>query len=156
MSRSFEQWVTTSQRALLSYAHLLTGDREEARDVVQEVYSRLASKFDRVDGIDAYARRSITNEVASRRRRPRLATVPLDREHATPDGAVAVPDKVLAWRLCAELPTTQRAAVVLRFFEDLSFAEIGDILQMPEATARSHVHRALTALRGRLDKEDIA
>ena len=46
--------------------------------------------------------------------------------------------------------------VVLRLFEDLSFAEIGDILQMPEATARSHVHRALTALRGRLDKEDIA
>ena len=155
MSRSFEQWVTTSQRVLLSYAYLLTGDREEARDVVQDVYGRLVGKFDSITGIDAYARRSVTNEVASRRRRPRLATVPIDRDHASPDAAAVVPDKVLAWRLCAELPTTQRAAVVLRFFSDLSFAEIGDILEMPEATARSHVHRALTTLRGRLDQEDI-
>lgn len=157
MSATFEEWVTTSQRGLLAYAYLLCGDREEARDVVQDVYGRLAAKFDGVgDGIDAYARRSVTNEVASRRRRPRLTTVPLYRDHATLDGSAKVPDKVLAWRLCAELPATQRAAVVLRFFEDRSFAEIGDILGVPEPTARSHVHRALASLRERLDKEDLS
>lgn len=155
MGRTFEQWVTTSQKKLLSYAYLLTGDREEARDVVQDVYGRIASRFAGIEGIDAYARRSVTNEVASRRRRPRLRTVELDRDQPTPDNTGPVADKVLAWRLCAELPPQQRAAVVLRFFEDRSFADIGEILDVPEATARSHVHRALTALRERLDKEDI-
>lgn len=51
---------------------------------------------------------------------------------------------------CAELPATQRAAVVLRFYGDLSFAEIGAALGCPEATARSHVHRAMASLRSRL------
>lgn len=155
MGQAFEQWVTASQRKLLSYAYLLTGDREEARDVVQDVYGRLAGKFAGLDGVDAYARRSVTNEVASRRRKPRLKTVEYDREHAAIDGAAIVPDKVVAWRLCAELPPTQRAAVVLRFYDDLTFAEIGDILGVPEATARSHVHRALVSLRERLDQEDF-
>lgn len=155
MRPNFVEWVTTSQRALLSFAYLLCGDREEARDVVQDVYGRLASKYDGItDGIDAYARSSVINEVASRRRRPRLATVPLDRDHPAPDSTSQVADKVLAWRLCGELPATQRAAVVLRFFEDQSFAEISDILGVPESTARSHVHRALASLRERLDQED--
>lgn len=155
MRPSFVQWVTTSQRALLSFAYLLCGDREEARDVVQDVYSRLAVKYDGIDDMDGYARRSVTNEVASRRRRPRLGTVPLDRDHPAHDSTSKVADKVLAWRLCVELPPMQRAAVVLRFFEDHSFAEIGDILGVPEPTARSHVHRALASLRERLDQEDI-
>ena len=156
MRTTFEQWVTTSQRALLSFAYLLTGDREEAKDVVQDVFSRLFSKYEGIDdGIDAYARRSVTNEVVSRRRRPRLLTVPIVRDHAGNDGSSRGPDKVLAWRLCAELPPTQRAAVVLRFYEDKSFAEIGEILDVPEATARSHVFRALASLRERLDKEDL-
>ncbi len=155
MGQNFVQWVTASQRALLSFAYLLCGDREEARDVVQDVYGRLAGKYDGItDGIDAYARRSVSNEVASRRRRPGLLTVPLDRDHPAPDSTGGVADKVLAWRLCDELPDTQRAAVVLRFFEDRSFAEIGCILGVPESTARSHVHRALASLRERLDQED--
>lgn len=49
----------------------------------------------------------------------------------------------------------QRAAVVLRFYEDLTYAEIGKVLGCPEATARSHVHRALAALRGRLSPGDV-
>jgi RNA polymerase sigma factor (sigma-70 family) len=157
VSTSFDAWVVSSQPKLLAYAYLLCADREEARDVVQDVYSRLARRYDRLaddGGIDAYARRSVTNEVASRRRRRRPVTVPLISEPAVAAVADRVPDRMLAWRLCQELPTTQRAAVVLRFFDDASYAEIGRILGMPEATARSHVHRALAALRERLTEED--
>ena len=56
-----------------------------------------------------------------------------------------------ALRLCGTLPPVQRAAVVLRFYEDRSFAEIGQILGCAEATARSHVHRALVSLRAQLE-----
>ena len=55
-----------------------------------------------------------------------------------------------AWQLCNQLPPAQRAAVVLRFYEDLSYAQIAVILDCAEATARSHVHRALVNLRARL------
>jgi RNA polymerase sigma factor (sigma-70 family) len=51
------------------------------------------------------------------------------------------------------LPDRQRAAVVLRFYEDLSYAEIADLLHCAEATARSSVHRALATLKATLSKE---
>ncbi|GAB3818845.1 SigE family RNA polymerase sigma factor [Tessaracoccus terricola] len=156
-STAFDDWVSASQSRLLRYAYLLCADREEARDVVQDVYSRMFTKFDRLHrdgGVDAYATRSVTNEVISRRRRRRLQTVSLEKEPAAPAAVERVPDRVVAWELCRELPMPQRAAVVLRFYEDLDFARIGELLGMPEATARSHVHRALTALRQRLDEED--
>lgn len=155
---SFDDWVRTSQQGFLAYAHLLCADREEARDVVQEVYGRMASRFERLNtdgGLTAYAKRAITNEVISRRRRRHLTTVPLVREPGQRAESERVPDRVVAWQLCQELPMPQRAAVVLRFFDDASFAEIGEVLDMPESTARSHVHRALAALRERLDKEDF-
>jgi RNA polymerase sigma factor (sigma-70 family) len=56
--------------------------------------------------------------------------------------------------VCGELPTRQRAAVVLRFYEDLDYPEIAGVLGISEVTARTHVHRALTALRARLTEED--
>ena len=68
------------------------------------------------------------------------------------DPASAIVNADEAWRLFTSLPAQQRAAVVLRFYQDLSFAEIGAALGCPEATARSHVHRALAVLRVRLEE----
>ena len=76
--------------------------------------------------------------VAGRRRSATAA-------YADPADRVAEADAV--WRVCAGLPRQQRAAVVLRFYEDLDYAEIAAILDVTEATVRSHVHRALAALR---------
>lgn len=156
-STAFDDWVSASQSRLLRYAYLLCADREEALDIVQEVFGRMFSRFDRLHrdgGVDAYATRSVTNEVISRRRRRWLDTVALTREPAIESATDKVLDRVVAWEVCRELPMPQRAVVVLRFYEDLEFARIGELLDMPEATARSHVHRALTALRQRLDQED--
>lgn len=63
-------------------------------------------------------------------------------------------DAEVAWQLCESLPPLQRAAVALRFYDDLDYAEIAGILGCAEATARSHVHRALTRLRTRLIEDD--
>ena len=56
--------------------------------------------------------------------------------------------------MCEALPRQQRAAVVLRFYEDLDYPEIAAVLGLAEATVRSHVHRALAALRVELSQED--
>ena len=72
--------------------------------------------------------------------------------YADPAGRVDTSDAV--WRVCQRLPRQQRAAVVLRFYEDLDYAEIAAVLEIAEPTVRSHVHRALAALRVELTRED--
>ena len=98
---------------------------------------------------------SIVNAAVSRWRKGRRTTaVEAPEEWGRPSSERSLADDVAdadtAWRLCGELPPLQRAAVVLRYFEDYSFAEVAAALGCPEATARSHVHRALTRLRTRL------
>ena len=71
-----------------------------------------------------------------------------DTSYADPAARIDTGDAV--WRVCEALPRQQRAAVVLRFYEDLDYPEIAEILGLAEATVRSHVHRALAALRTEL------
>lgn len=156
----FETWVVARGPALQRFAHLVTGSAD-APDLVQEALSRAYPRWAelaRTDTAEAYVRRSIVNaSVSGWRKTRRLVSVddpePLSRT-TQPDPAAAVTDADHAWRLCAELPTQQRAAVVLRFYEDLSFAQIATVLDCPESTARSHVHRAVAALRARLEQEN--
>ena len=72
----------------------------------------------------------------------------------TDELADAVAAREAAWALCSTLPTRQRAAVVLRYYEGLSDAEIGAILGCSPGTVRSQIHRALGALRQRLRTQE--
>lgn len=165
----FETWVAARGPALQRFAHLVTGSAHDAPDLVQEA---LVSAYPRWAGLtregtaEAYVRRSIVNASISRWRKAHRvvsadpATFTGGGESAGGDSvgdhAVALSDADEAWQLCRELPATQRAAVVLRFYEDLSFAQIALILDCTESTARSHVHRALAALRACLTESETS
>jgi RNA polymerase sigma-70 factor (sigma-E family) len=159
---SFAAWVVASGPRLQRFAYLLTGSAADAPDLVQEALFRAYPRWrslSRRGTADAYVRRAIVNASISRWRRERhLVVVPeehLDgREDVRPDHAAAVSDADAAWRLCGRLPAQQRAAVVLRFYEDLDYEQIGAVLGCPAATARSHVHRALAALRVHLGEAE--
>lgn len=154
---TFEDWVAARGQALLRFAYLVTGDRASAEDAVQDALAAACSRWSRIrraDDPEAYVRRMIANAHISwwRRVTRRESPVPevRDDEPTTdPDSA----ETQAAWELCATLPRRQRTAVVLRFYEGLSYAEIAGILDCAESTVRSQVHRALTALRARLDSE---
>lgn len=145
------------------FAYLVTGSATDAPDLVQEALSRAYPRWaelGRTDTAEAYVRRSIVNASISGWRKSRHL-VPVDDPEVidqarldTADPASTVTDADQAWRLCQALPPAQRAAVVLRFYEDLSFAQIALILDCPESTARSHVHRAVAALRALLAEEE--
>ncbi|CAB4686079.1 unannotated protein [freshwater metagenome] len=160
-STDFEPWLLARGPALQRFAHLLTGNPTDAADLVQEALSRAYPRWASLRGsdtVEAYVRRSIVNASISRWRKDRRLVVvddpePLVREHA-PDPAAAHSDADRAWELVQTLPPQQRAAVVLRFYEDLAFAQIAVVLDCPESTARSHVHRAIAALRTRLESTD--
>ena len=147
----FEEFAAARLPAMLRYAMLLSGDREDAHDIVQEVLARALVKWDRIARIDepyAYVRRMVTNEFISRRRRRSVRTVPLTEAHepAAPAGPEPGGGDDL-WRLLAGLPRQQRAVLVLRYYEGLTDDEIAETLRCRAGTVRAYAARALAALR---------
>lgn len=147
----FEEFAAARLPAMLRYAMLLCGEREEARDIVQEVLTRALVKWGRIARTEepyAYVRRMVTNEFLSRRRRRRTRMVPLtDADHppAPPPPEPETGDHM--WQLLAGLPRQQRAVLVLRYYEDLTDEEIADALHCRAGTVRAYAARALATLR---------
>jgi RNA polymerase sigma-70 factor (sigma-E family) len=152
---SFEQWLAARGPALQRTAHLLTGDAHAAQDLVQTTLAKLYMAWPRISrkgSVDAYARRVLVNEHRSNWRRSVSR-----RELATaivPEVAVADPEydglHDVVWAFVCSLPPRQRAVVVLRFYEQLTEAEIADLMDISIGTVKSQSSRALAALRQRL------
>ena len=158
-SPSFDEWVTARGPGLLRFAYVVTGSQHAAEDAVQDALARACERWARVARAtdpDTYVRRMIVNAHVSRWRRTRRES-PVEVVLAPdpqPDHADRLGTGDAVWAVCRELPPRQRAAVVLRFYEDLDYPEIAAVLGCSEVTVRTHVHRALAALRTRLTEED--
>jgi RNA polymerase sigma-70 factor (sigma-E family) len=149
----FPSFVRANTPALFRSAYLLTRDRSSAEDLVQETFTRLYPQWSRVANAQvplAYVRRSIVNTFLNTRRGSAghevLFADPPDRPGA-PDLAVGVTDRDLVRALLDTLSAKQRAVIVLRFFHDLTDAEIAADLGCRQGTVRSIVSRALAMLR---------
>ena len=148
----FEDYVRARAHDLTRFAALVCHDRHTAEDIVQEVLTRAHRHWDRIMSTaypHAYVRRMIVNEALCWQRKwgriePRTEAG-LDRP--VRDHAAQSADRDELVRAIRQLPGRQRAAIVLRFFEDLTDAEIADALGCREVTVRGYIHRALTALR---------
>ncbi|GAA0940819.1 SigE family RNA polymerase sigma factor [Kribbella koreensis] len=151
-SPDFDEWVQLRGAALLRFGYLMTRDHSRAEEAVQDAlvaaYPRWA-KIGRLGDPEAYLRRAVINADISRWRkffrRETPVAEPLDT--TTQDHAVPHAEQDAVWTLCASLPTKQRAAVVLRYYEGLPDSEIAKILDCTPATVRSQIHRALASLR---------
>lgn len=148
--KDFDRFVAEHGLAMQHFAYLVIGDVEDAHDAVQDAllgafrcWHRIAA--DRDPG--AYVRRSIVNAHVSRWRKRRRELVVDEVRGVVAPSTDQVINSVYLQDLLERLPVRQRAAVVLRYFEDRAFADIGDVLGCSAATARSLVHRALTQLR---------
>ena len=157
-AESFDAFVAVRWESLVRSATLILRDWDEARDAVQDALISVWPRWDSLGPApDAYVYRSVVNACLlrlrqKRRVQPVAEPALLARTAATTDATSAWLLEDEAWRLSAQLPPTQRAAVVLRFHADLTFADIGEALGCPEGTARSHVHRALRRLRARYEE----
>ena len=144
----FDDFVRARHAALLRFAYLLTGDPHLAADLVQEALERTGMRWrsvHRQDDPEGYVRRSIINAHLNQRRRrwrERLVADPPERSQP----AVETRDELL-WGLLAGLPRQQRAVLVLRFYEDLTEAEVARVLDCAIGTVKSNGSRALAKLR---------
>lgn len=155
---SFEEYAAVSWSRLYRSAYLLAGNHADAEDLAQQTLIKVHHAWDRVsasDSIDAYVRRILTNAFLSsrrpRRRRLELLTDALPESTAI---AATSEDRTVLWPHVRGLPPRQRAVVVLRYYEDLSEAEIAETLGCSRGTVKSTAHRALKSLRSVLDEQD--
>jgi RNA polymerase sigma-70 factor (sigma-E family) len=156
----FSEYMAVRQPSLLRTAYLLTGDRHTAEDLVQTALAKLYLSWDKVqrqDSLDGYVRRILVNENSSLWRRAwkkrETTTSELPDQPAEPQPAGH--DSGL-WELVQTLPRKQRAAVVLRYYEQLSEAETAAVLGVSVGTVKSQTSRALAALRTRVGDTTLA
>ena len=129
----------------------LTGDRWAAEDLAQATLARAYVAWRRVsraDDPDAYLRRILVNTSNRRFRRRRVAEQPGDPPETAVDGhADLVDERASLLAALRQLPARQRAVVVLRYWEDLTDAQIAAALGCSPGTVRSQLSRALAKLR---------
>lgn len=152
----FRAWAAQHRPLLVRTATLLTaGDPHTAEDVVQTTLTRLYLAWPRLRGVDnrtAYARRVLVNAFTDEMRTTRRQREDLRPElpdRATGDGG-ADDDARLLFAALGELPERMRAAVVLRYFHDLSVADTARALRCTQGTVKSQTARALEKLARRL------
>jgi RNA polymerase sigma-70 factor (sigma-E family) len=137
-------------------AFLLTGDRALAEDLVQEAFARLVGRLRHLrdaNAFGAYLRRTIVNLSTSYFRHRKVERAYLDRIARAPE-VTTNPNEELDETMheaLLRLPERQRAALVLRFYEDLSDVQTAEILRCSSGTVRSLVSRGMATLRTELE-----
>ena len=148
----FRAFVHGRSQALARSAYLLTGDHAAAEDLLQSALVSTWLHWSRIKDkalVEGYVRRSMINTLTSWRRRRSYGEVPVA---ALPDGSTgdaggAADDRLVIVAALRRLPPRQRAAVVLRYCEDLPESQVAQALGCPVGTARSHASRGVARLR---------
>lgn len=160
----FETLVDAHSGELFGYLWRLLGDEAEAQDCLQDAYLRAYKAYERAtpDNLRAWLYKIATNAARTRQQRNgRRASqqAELHEQHAS--GEAPVETQVLQ-RLSAaavraavgQLPGQQQAALLLRKYQGLEYAEVAAALNCSEPAARAHVYQALKKLRAQFSEED--
>ncbi|HEX6931271.1 MAG TPA: SigE family RNA polymerase sigma factor [Streptosporangiaceae bacterium] len=158
MEEEFGRFVAARGRALCRTAYLLTGDWQVGEDLVQEALTRTYLRRRRLrsaEALEPYARKVLFSLFLSSRRRfwnrelP-FASVP---DQVTPGLLDAAEDRRGLWPALLALPAQQRAVLVLRYFEDLTEADIAAVLGCSPGAVKTHAARGLDRLRRSISLE---
>ena len=150
----FDEFVATHVDDLLRTAYLIVWDEAEAEDLVQECLLKLARRWPRIRRMDqprAYARRVLVNLAVDgargrARRRSELEPEALASAIAV-DPLPALETRAELLQALGQLPARQRAVLVLRYFNDLTEAQVAEVLGCAPGTVKSSASRGLARLR---------
>lgn len=155
----FSRFAAARSTALFRTAYLVVGDRGLAQDLLQEALTKTYVAWPRlrdVNKAEPYARRVIvTTGISWKRRKGWYGEQPHDvvpdrRESSATDVIDAADLRAAVWQQLLTLPPRQRAALVLRFYDDLSVAQTAEAMGCAEGTVKSQVSQGLKALRDRI------
>jgi RNA polymerase sigma-70 factor (sigma-E family) len=150
--RDFRDYVRARSRALHRTAYLLTGNRADAEDLVQSALAKTYLAWDRIEdraALDGYVRRAMVNTHISSWRRRRVDEFPTDKipDQAVADHSAGSDMQESLRQAIARLPQRMRDAVMLRYYEDMTEAEVAEVLGVSLGTVKSTVSRAVAKLR---------
>lgn len=146
----FAEFVAARSPRLLRTAYLLTHDWALAEDLLQTALAKSWFAWSRLgDDPEPYVRKVLVNTYATWWRRKWRGETPTAElpELADADPTRALDDREELWRAMERLPRRQRAVLVLRYFEDLTEAQIADVLGISIGTVKSQASKALARLR---------
>jgi len=149
----FVEFVAARSAALFRTAVLIVGDRHVAEDLVQSALERAYRHWDRVASMDApeaYVRRILANLAADHHRRRGRAPLPLplmDHDGPARDAYPDVDEHDAVIRMLNDLPPRMRAVLVLRYYDDMTEAQIAEALGVSLGTVKSQAARGLAKLR---------
>ena len=167
---AFGEVVRRWERKIYALAYGLTGNVEEARDAAQETFIAAYRNLQGFRGeakVSSWLHRIAVNQCITRQRRARVrAETALDEEveaagedflrsgaRESPAHATESEERAAAVRRAvASLPQDLREVVLMKEFEDLTFQQIADALDIPLSTAKNRLYTALRQLRMRLEK----
>ena len=160
--RGFSAFVGARSPALMRTAYLITGQRQSAEDLLQTALAKTYLAWDRIDSpesVEAYVRRVMVTTHVSwwRRHKGREQPTGTPPEPNVAGGSLATDDvdeRDRIWTALSALPNRQRTVLVLRYYEDLSEAEIAHLMGCAAGTVKTHASRGLATLRDRLQVED--
>jgi len=159
--KDFEEFVAARWASLYRLAYLLAGSSTGAEDLLQTTLEKAYmnwSRIGRMDHAEAYVRRMLATTMASSARRAwtgeRLwGELP---ETAEESAEIPIVDRSLLWPLVCALPARQRAVIVLRYYEDLTEAQIADVLGCARGTVKSQASAAIAAIRRAMAAAGVA
>ena len=153
---AFAEFVAARSGALHRAAYLMVGERQLAQDLLQEALTKTYVAWPTLrdpGNAEAYTRRVITTTAISWYRRRSWQERPTDTvpDTSTGDRTDDVARREWVWTALQALPPRQRAAIVLRYYEDLTEAQTAAALGCAVGTVKSQVHAGLASLRKTLD-----
>lgn len=159
-AEDFAAYVRARSATLLRTAYLITGNRNDAEDLLQTALAKVYLAWPRIQdkaAADMYVRRTLVNTHTSAWRRRRVDEYPTETlpESPTTNDPYATHDlRDALWTALSKLSRRQRTIVVLRYYEDLSEADTAAALGVSVGTVKSTMHHALAKLRGDLELRD--
>ena len=153
----FREFVAARSPALLRLAWMLTLDGAAAEDLLQTALARTWPHWDRVasGSPEAYVRQVMVRTAGSWRRRRWTGEVAGDLpDVASPDGTAGLDERVVLTLALRTLPPGQRRVVVLRYYADLSEAEVAGLVGCSVGTVKSQAAKGLARLRTALGEPE--
>ena len=156
-SCTFEEFFQAEYPSLLRAMFLVTGDRHEAEEIVQDTFVRACERWElvrRADNRAGYVYRMALNGYRSKLRRMARGARKVLRPAEQPDVFAAVDDRDAIGRALVALSSGQREALVLVEWLGMTDDEVGALLGISPITVRVRIHRARTLLRPMLERGD--
>ncbi len=162
---SFDALVETHSAEIHRYLWRMLYDLEDAEDALQETFLRAFRAYPRLrpdSNTRAWLYKIATNTartLATRRTKLAIRNIPLDEYHAARDPSppdVAAQNDLLAavFDAVEALPHKQRAALLMRKYQDMEYAEIADALDCSEDSARANVYQAVRRIREQFGEQE--